>query len=130
MDRSEPHDPQRSELPPVAAELEAAGFEKAEQIGRGGFGVVYRCNQPNLHRTVAVKVLATDLDEENRERFYREQQAMAQLTEHPNVAPSWRSAPRPVASPTSSCPTTRRAPSTCESGNTDAYHSTNCSGSG
>lgn len=85
MDRSEPHDPQRSELPPVAAELEAAGFEKAEQIGRGGFGVVYRCNQPNLHRTVAVKVLATDLDEENRERFYREQQAMAQLTEHPNV---------------------------------------------
>ncbi|MFC9833726.1 protein kinase [Rhodococcus sp. NPDC127530] len=85
MDRDDPLDTQRSGLLSVAAELEAAGFEKAQQIGRGGFGVVYRCTQPDLDRTVAVKVLGTELDEENRERFYREQRAMGQLTEHPNV---------------------------------------------
>ncbi|MQY31860.1 protein kinase domain-containing protein [Nocardia aurantia] len=69
----------------VTEELNAAGFEDAEVIGRGGFGVVYRCRQPALDRTVAVKVLTAQLDEENRARFFREQQAMGRLTGHPNV---------------------------------------------
>ncbi|WP_411194667.1 protein kinase domain-containing protein [Rhodococcus jostii] len=54
-------------------------------IGQGGFGVVYRCTQVGLDRTVAVKVLTGDL-EENRERFFREQRAMGRLTGHPNIA--------------------------------------------
>jgi hypothetical protein len=29
----------------VPAELVAAGFEEPEEVGRGGFGVVYRCSQ-------------------------------------------------------------------------------------
>ncbi|WP_281205039.1 protein kinase domain-containing protein [Nocardia shimofusensis] len=70
---------------PIAEELSAAGFEDAEEIGRGGFGVVYRCLQPALNRTVAVKVLTAELDEENRARFFREQQAMGRLTGHPNI---------------------------------------------
>ncbi|MFF0817249.1 protein kinase, partial [Rhodococcus sp. NPDC003318] len=67
------------------AELGDAGFEDVEEIGRGGFGVVYRCRQPTLHRTVAVKVLAVEPDEENRARFLREQRAMGRLTGHPNI---------------------------------------------
>ncbi len=68
------------------AQLDAAGFEDAEEIGRGGYGVVYRCRQVALRRVVAVKVLAKELNE-GRARFVREQQAMAQLTGHPNIVP-------------------------------------------
>ncbi|QSE90769.1 protein kinase [Rhodococcus pseudokoreensis] len=70
----------------TAAELGAVGFDEAEEIGRGGFGVVYRCTQSVLERMVAVKVLTAELDEENRERFFREQRAMGRLTGHPNIA--------------------------------------------
>ncbi len=70
----------------IAAELGAAGFEGAREIGRGGYGVVYRCRQVALQRVVAVKVL-TVKREEGRARFVREQQAMAQLTGHPNIVP-------------------------------------------
>ena len=45
----------------IPAELVAAGFEEAEEIGHGGFGVVYRCAQRTLNRTVAVKVLTADV---------------------------------------------------------------------
>jgi serine/threonine-protein kinase PknK len=75
---------QRDVEPTVGSELSAAGFDDAEEIGRGGFGIVYRCTQVGLDRTVAVKVLTTDLDE-NRERFLREQRAMGRLTGHPNI---------------------------------------------
>ena len=64
--------------------LAAEGFEGAEEIGSGGFGVVYRCVQVELDRVVAVKVLTVDL-EDSRPRFLREQQAMAKLTGHPNI---------------------------------------------
>jgi class 3 adenylate cyclase len=68
----------------VVAELAVAGFVDAVEVGRGGFGVVYRCRQVGLGRSVAVKVLTVEL-EDNRARFVREQQAMAQLTGHPNI---------------------------------------------
>ena len=84
MGEDDPLDTQR--YPPVpAAELGGVGFEDAEEIGRGGFGVVYRCTQGELDRTVAVKVLTVELDEENRARFFREQRAMGRLTGHPNI---------------------------------------------
>jgi serine/threonine-protein kinase PknK len=69
----------------VAVELVAAGFDDAEEIGRGGFGVVYRCVQDDLDRTVAVKVLTADLDPENLARFMREQRAMGRMSGHPNI---------------------------------------------
>ena len=68
----------------VARELTAVGLEDADEIGQGGFGIVYRCAQVSLDRTVAVKVLTRDIDQD-RERFLREQRAMARLTAHPNV---------------------------------------------
>jgi serine/threonine protein kinase/N-acetylneuraminic acid mutarotase len=69
----------------IASELAAAGFEDAVEIGRGGGGVVYRCYQKSLGRIVAVKVLASNLDEDDRERFMREGYAMGGLSGHPNI---------------------------------------------
>ncbi|MFI6315507.1 protein kinase [Nocardia fusca] len=69
----------------LLTELAAVGFEDAVEIGRGGFGVVYRCRQVALDRTVAVKVLTADPDEDNRARFLREQRAMGRVTGHPNI---------------------------------------------
>ncbi|ART72862.1 protein kinase [Mycobacterium dioxanotrophicus] len=68
----------------VAAELGAAGLADALEIGRGGFGIVYRCRQPDLDRTVAVKVLI-DVGDGNRERFLREERAMGRLTGHRHI---------------------------------------------
>ncbi|AHK35077.1 Serine/threonine-protein kinase pknK [Rhodococcus opacus PD630] len=85
MSDIDPFETHRDVTPSVASELAAAGFDDAREIGRGGFGVVYRCTQPALDRTVAVKVLTNDLAEENRERFFREQRAMGRLTGHPNI---------------------------------------------
>ncbi|WP_327098161.1 protein kinase [Nocardia vinacea] len=75
----------REVIAPVAAELSLSGFADAEEIGRGGFGVVYRCVQVALDRTVAVKVLTAELDADNQARFFREQRAMGRLTGHPNI---------------------------------------------
>ena len=81
----DPFATQRDVSGSVTADLAAAGFEDAQEIGRGGFGIVYRCTQAALDRTVAVKVLIADLDEWNRVRFLREQRAAGKLTGHPNV---------------------------------------------
>jgi serine/threonine-protein kinase PknK len=79
------HASPRDVVPDIPAELRDAGFEDVAEIGRGGFGVVYRCAQPLLDRTVAVKVLTADLDQENLDRFLREQHAMGRLSGHPNI---------------------------------------------
>ena len=81
---SDPFPTQRDVGSTVVTELTAAGFTDAEEIGRGGFGIVFRCNQAELDRVVAVKVLTAQL-KEDRERFFREQHAMAKLTGHPNI---------------------------------------------
>jgi serine/threonine-protein kinase PknK len=84
MMERDPFSTQRDVGLAVGAELSAAGFDDADEIGRGGFGIVYRCSQPGLDRAVAVKVLTAELNE-NRERFLREQRAMGRLTGHPNI---------------------------------------------
>ncbi|WP_214408084.1 serine/threonine-protein kinase, partial [Pseudonocardia lacus] len=55
-------------------------------IGRGGMGVVYRGHQLALNRTVAVKVVRTDLAQsgEFRERFTQECEIAASL-DHPHI---------------------------------------------
>ena len=75
----------RDLVPDIPAELRQAGFDNVEEIGHGGFGVVYRCAQPVLDRAVAVKVLTTDLDPDNLDRFLREQRAMGRLSGHPHI---------------------------------------------
>ncbi len=68
----------------LVAELAAAGFGDAEEIGRGGFAVVYRARQLALSRMVAIKVLSAELAE-SRPRLIREQKILGQLSGHPNI---------------------------------------------
>ena len=85
MAESDPVPTQCELTPVIAAELAAAGFDGAHEVGLGGFGAVYRCRQRSLDRTVAIKVLTTDLDADNLDRFLREQRAMGKLSGHPNI---------------------------------------------
>ena len=68
----------------LRAQLAAAGFGEAVEVGHGGFGVVYRCTQTELGRTVAVKVLTTT-DADGAARFTREQHLLAALTGHTDL---------------------------------------------
>ena len=79
------HATQGGLAPDIPAELRNAGFDDVTEIGHGGFGVVYRCVQPVLDRTAAVKVLTSDLDPDNLDRFMREQRAMGRLSGHPHI---------------------------------------------
>jgi len=62
------------------------GYEVIAEIGRGGMGVVYQATQLSLHRTVALKVLATSLraDSEALIRFRAEAETIARM-QHPNI---------------------------------------------
>ena len=82
-----PDSTQRSLATGIVAELEADGYHDAEPIGRGGFGVVYRCREPSLDRVVAIKVLSADQDDAELEHFDREQRAMGRVSGHPNIVP-------------------------------------------
>jgi tRNA A-37 threonylcarbamoyl transferase component Bud32 len=61
-------------------------YRVLEPLGRGGMARVYRAYHPQLNRYVAIKVLRSDLmeDEGFLERFRREAQAVAALR-HPNI---------------------------------------------
>ncbi|MCB9898814.1 MAG: serine/threonine protein kinase [Planctomycetes bacterium] len=75
--------PARRELVPGSV---LAGYRIVSVLGRGGMSVVYRAEQPELHRNVALKVLRPGLALESRhvERFRREALAVARLA-HPNI---------------------------------------------
>ncbi|HLX62195.1 MAG TPA: protein kinase [Planctomycetota bacterium] len=61
-------------------------FELVEHLGEGASGAVFKALQKSLNREVAVKILNTDIaqDDEAVEQFLREARAVAQLN-HPNV---------------------------------------------
>ena len=61
-------------------------YEILERIGTGGMAVVYKAKYHRLNRLVAIKILKSDLaqNEEFRRRFNAESQAVAQLS-HPNI---------------------------------------------
>ncbi|MHC4620786.1 MAG: bifunctional serine/threonine-protein kinase/formylglycine-generating enzyme family protein [Planctomycetota bacterium] len=61
-------------------------YEIIEEVGRGGFAVVYKARDPDLDRLVALKVLAPHLtwEREFAARFQNEAKSAARLR-HPNV---------------------------------------------
>jgi WD40 repeat protein/serine/threonine protein kinase len=64
------------------------GYELREQIGAGGYGVVYRAYQPLVGREVAVKIILPQYA--NRPEFIRRFESEAQLVarlEHPYIVP-------------------------------------------
>lgn len=63
------------------------GLSDLVQIGQGGNGIVYRAGQAQLRRVVAVKILATRLDELSAQRFALEGQALGSVSGHPNIVP-------------------------------------------
>lgn len=60
-------------------------FALLQELGRGGFGVVYKAFQADLQRVVALKFLHAD-SEDAAERFLREARIAANLN-HPNITP-------------------------------------------
>ncbi|MCP4422168.1 MAG: protein kinase, partial [Chloroflexi bacterium] len=74
----------------LAASTETAvrGYDLHEQIGVGGYGIVYRAVQPGVNREVAIKVIQPQYA--NRPDFIRCFEAEAQLVarlEHPYIVP-------------------------------------------
>jgi len=74
--------------PPTPARL--GRFQILERVGIGGFGAVYRAQDPQLQRTVALKLLQSTGDEQRDRhrinRFLVEGRAGARL-QHPNIVP-------------------------------------------
>ena len=62
-------------------------YKVLEKIGQGGMGEVYRAEDTNLSRKVAIKLLPEQFtqDPQRLARFEREAKLLAQLN-HPNVA--------------------------------------------
>jgi predicted Ser/Thr protein kinase len=69
----------------------AEDYDVEKEIGRGGMAVVYRANERDLRRSVALKVLPPGLalGASVVERFKREAQMAASL-DHPNIIPIYR----------------------------------------
>ena len=67
---------------------EFAGHRVDALAGRGGMGVIFRATHLRLGRTVALKLVASELaqDASRRERFKRESRIAASI-DHPNVIP-------------------------------------------
>lgn len=81
----------RPEAPEMVQRLSRAlgsQFRVSRLVGRGGFAEVYEVQDTELRRTLAVKVLRTDIDwgPDTAARFKHEARAIAQLS-HPHTVP-------------------------------------------
>ena len=77
----------KTDMAPLLLEGQTLGkYRILEPLGRGGMAQVFKAYHPQLDRYVAVKVLRSDLveDEEFLARFRREARAVAALR-HPNI---------------------------------------------
>lgn len=71
---------------PLAPGTSIGRYTLRECIGRGGFGDVYRADDAEIHREVAVKIIqAHRVSASMRGRFERERQALADM-DHPAIA--------------------------------------------
>jgi len=80
------------EISSAASEIapggQLAGYQIEAEIGRGGMAIVYRALDVKLGRTVALKILAPRLAEDQsfRRRFIHESRAAAAV-DHPHIVP-------------------------------------------
>ncbi|WP_437228729.1 serine/threonine protein kinase [Planctomicrobium sp. SH661] len=77
--------------PPIPEQIEVTQlgeYRIIREIARGGMGVVFEAEQPNLNRRVAVKLLPWKFPKKSMlaEQFQREARTAAQL-QHPNIVP-------------------------------------------
>jgi len=68
----------------TGVDLGIPGLAEARLLGQGGFGTVYQAQEPALHRSVAVKILAPVLGDEAN-RVDRELKALGTLSGHPHI---------------------------------------------
>ncbi len=73
---------------PKSLPTEAGKYLVVEEIARGGMGAVWRVQDPDFHRTLAMKVLLGTLKgkADLEDRFWEEAQIAGQL-QHPGIAP-------------------------------------------
>ena len=71
---------------PLASSARLGAYKIVAPLGAGGMGEVYKARDTRLNRTVAIKVLPSDLaaDPDRRARFEREARAIAALS-HPHI---------------------------------------------
>ena len=69
----------------TVVDLAIPGFQEAEPIGKGGNGSVYRANDVDHDRWVAIKVLHGMQDEATLRRFDRERKTMGRLSAHEGI---------------------------------------------
>jgi serine/threonine protein kinase len=75
-----------SGAPGLARGAEFAGFRIERTLGHGGMGIVYLARETRLGRDVALKVIRTELAEDERFRArFREETRTAASIEHPRV---------------------------------------------
>src|SRR5262249_29977003 len=83
-----PLSPPPARQPRVRPSQTLRGYTLHEQLGAGGFGVVYRAEQRGIGREVAVKVIVPEYANppDFIRRFEAEAQVIARL-EHPHIVP-------------------------------------------
>lgn len=72
----------------ISGDVVVEGCQIEEEVGRGAAGVVFRANQPDFDRKVAIKVLNKQRSDDWNARFKIERLAMARL-DHPNIVQAY-----------------------------------------
>ena len=80
--------PSQPAVPSDELPVQLGRFRITGELGRGGMGLVLEAQDPELQRTVAIKILreSAGLDPVKLRRFVSEAQVTAQL-DHPNIVP-------------------------------------------